>query len=810
MLCDEILEVISPFKCTTLDDLLRRARVREADLQRKKSKEVQESKRKLEYRDCDAKKPKYDHGRKGGGNQTKTPWHKSNECPNSKAIKAKPLREIKEEKVGVPNPKDRVYVMTAEEDKLVHDVVSGTILVNSLPAHVLYDSGASVSFVSYEFSKNLSTPPNKLPFPLEVKIADNKVVVVSNVYRDVEIEIDDSTIRIDLIPIMLGVINPHGREIIIYSDKRKGDFRLCSVMKARKCLSHGYYAFMAHVIDTSFDKKSENDVPVVNEFLDVFPEYFPVMVKNVYPLPRIDDLFDQLQGAKWFSNIDLRSSYHQLKVREEYIPNTAFRTRYGNNEFVVMPFGLTNAPATFMDLMNQVCRQMLDKSVIMFIDDILVYSKSKEEHGVHLWEVLKTLQKERLYAKFLKCEFWLQGVQFLGHVINSEGLKVDPSKIEAVMNWQAPKSVARKAFVTLRKKLCEALILVLSEGTEYMVVYSDAYYSGLGCVLMQQGKFIAYTSRQLKKDEENYTTRDLEFAAVVFALKIWRHYLYGVKFIIYTDHRSLQYFLEKKYPNMSQRRWLDLVKDYDCEICYHPSKANVVADALSHKEREKILVWKWEKITMDFVTKLLRTTKKHDAIWVIVDRLTKSAHFIPIRESMLVHKLAKIYVNDIVVRNGVLVSIDSDKDGRFTSNFWQDFQKELGNWDDHLPLVELAYNNSYHLSIKMSPYEILYGRRCRTPCLADESSVITLNDIEINPELTSREEPKTILGRKSRKLCNKVILLVKVQWKHRKGTSIRWEQEEKMRINLCSGTDTEEGPWLELQFSLVDNSKLNV
>ncbi|GKC70852.1 putative reverse transcriptase domain-containing protein [Tanacetum coccineum] len=240
-------------------------------------------------------------------------------------------------------------------------------------------------------------------------------------------------------------------------------------MKARKYLSHGCYAYIAHVTYTSFEKKNAKDVPIINEFLDVFPEELPgipperqvefridlilgatpiaktpyrlapsemkeLMMKNVYPLPRIDDLFDQIQGARWFSKINLRSSYHQLKVREEDIPKMTFRTRYGHFEFIVMPFGLTNASAIFMDLMNRVCRPMLDKSVIVFIDDILVYSKSKEEHEVHLREILETLRKERLYAKFSKCEFWLQEVQFLGHVINSEGLKVDPAKIEAVMN----------------------------------------------------------------------------------------------------------------------------------------------------------------------------------------------------------------------------------------------------------------------------------------------------------------------------------------------------------------------------------------
>ncbi|KAI3727526.1 hypothetical protein L6452_16142 [Arctium lappa] len=161
-------------------------------------------------------------------------------------------------------------------------------------------------------------------------------------------------------------------------------------------------------------------------------------VKNKYPLPRIDDLFDQLQGAGCFSKIDLRSGYHQVKVREEDFPKSAFRTRYGYYEFLVMPFGLTNAPAVFMDLMNRVCRPFLDKSVIVFIDDILVYSKSELEHEQHLREVLDVLRKERLYAKFSKCDFWLEEVQFLGHVVTRDGVKVGPSKIEAMMNWEPP------------------------------------------------------------------------------------------------------------------------------------------------------------------------------------------------------------------------------------------------------------------------------------------------------------------------------------------------------------------------------------
>ncbi|GJS36488.1 putative reverse transcriptase domain-containing protein [Tanacetum coccineum] len=171
-----------------------------------------------------------------------------------------------------------------------------------------------------------------------------------------------------------------------------------------------------------------------------YRELNKLTIKNRYPLPRIDDLFDQLQGACCFSKIDLRSGYHQLRVREEDIPKTAFRTRYGHFEFTVMPFGLTNAPAIFMDLMNRVCKPYLDKFVIMFIDDILIYSKSEEEHEVHLKTILDLLKKEKLYAKFSKCEFWLQEVQFLGHVVNHDGIHVDPSKVESVKNWMTPES----------------------------------------------------------------------------------------------------------------------------------------------------------------------------------------------------------------------------------------------------------------------------------------------------------------------------------------------------------------------------------
>ncbi|GJU65106.1 putative reverse transcriptase domain-containing protein [Tanacetum coccineum] len=293
-----------------------------------------------------------------------------------------------------------------------------------------------------------------------------------------------------------------------------------------------------------------------------YRELNKLTVKNRYPLQRIGDLFDQLQGSSVYSKIDLRSGCHQLRIKEEDIPITAFRIRYGHFEFQVMPFGLTNSSAVFMDLMNRVCKPYLDKFVIVFIDDILVYSKDKEEHGKHLKTILELLKKERLYAKFSKYDFWLDLVQFLGHGKEEE-----------------------EAFQALKQKLYSAPILALPEGTEDFMVYCDASLKGYGSVLMQREKVIAYASRQLKTHEENYTTHDLELGAVVFALRLWRHYLYGTKYVVFTDHKSLQYILNQKELNMRHRHWIELLSDYDCEIRYHLGKANVVADALSREER---------------------------------------------------------------------------------------------------------------------------------------------------------------------------------------------------------------------------------
>nr|GEY44062.1 hypothetical protein [Tanacetum cinerariifolium] len=286
--------------------------------------------------------------------------------------------------------------------------------------------------------------------------------------------------------------------------------------------------------------------------IELIPRAMPV-AKSPYRLApsKLVKLLGQLKELqdKVFSKIDLRSGYRQLRVDENDIPRTAFRTRYGHFEFTVMPFGLTNAPAIFMDLMNRVCRSYLEKFVIVFIDDILIYSKTQEEHVEHLRLVLELLKEEKLYAKFSKCELWLREVQFLRHVINgSAGYYC--------------------RFIENFSKIAKSLTILTQKC----------------CVLMQRGKVIAYTSRQLNIHEKNYTTHDLELGAVVFSLKILRHYLYGTKSITYTDHKSLQHIFSQKELNMRQRCWIKLFSDYDCEIRYHPGKVNVVVDAVRNKK----------------------------------------------------------------------------------------------------------------------------------------------------------------------------------------------------------------------------------
>ncbi|GJW32993.1 putative reverse transcriptase domain-containing protein [Tanacetum coccineum] len=441
--------------------------------------------------------------------------------------------------------------------------------------------------------------------PSKDKNANRQRVEIDKVIKGCKLEIEGHVFDIDLIPFGRGSF-----DVIISMDwlsNYKAEI-ICHEKVVRIPLPDGK---VLRVLGERPDEKArfligikkQEEIVVVREFPDLFlvdlPGLPPIreiefrielilgampIAKSPYRLApfELEELFGQLKelqdkgfirpsSSPWgasvlfvkkkdvllgcfFSKIDLRFGYHQLRVHEDNIPKTAFRTHYGHFEFTVMPFGLTNAPAMFMDLMNRVCRPYLDKFVIVFIDDILIYSKTQEEHVEHLRLVLELLKKEKLYAKFSKCEFWLREVQFLGHVINGNGIHVDPSKIEAVKNWKAPRTPTEvrsflglagyyRRFIENFSKIAKSLTILtqktLPDGLKDFVVYCDAFRIGLGCVIMQR------------------------------------------------DHKSLQHIFSQKELNMLQRCWIELLSDYDYEISYHPGKVNMVANALSRKERVK-------------------------------------------------------------------------------------------------------------------------------------------------------------------------------------------------------------------------------
>ncbi|TYJ97514.1 ty3-gypsy retrotransposon protein [Cucumis melo var. makuwa] len=553
-----------------------------------------------------------------------------------------------------------------------------------------------------------------------------------------------------------------------------------------------------------------------------YRELNKVTVKNRYPLPRIDDLFDQLQGATVFSKIDLRSGYHQLRIRDSDIPKTAFRSRYGHYEFIVVSFGLTNAPAVFMDLMNRVFKDFLDSFVIVFIDDILIYSKTEAKHEEHLHQVLETLQANRLYAKFSKCEFWLNKVTFLGHVVSSEGVFVNPTKIEAVTNWPRPSTVSEicsflglagyyrrfvedfsriaspltqltrkgtpfvwspaceSSFQELKQKLVTAPVLTVPDGSGSFVIYSDASIKGLGCVLMQQGKAnvvadalsrkVAHSAALITKQAP--LLRDFERAEIAVSVGevtsqlahlsvqptlrkriivaqlndpylVEKHRLVetgqGEDFSISSDD-GLTFEGRLCVPEDSAVKTELLTEAHSSPFTMHPRSTKIYQDLRSvywwrNMKREvedfvsRCLVcqqvkaprqqpagllqplsvpgWKWESVSMDFITGLPKILKGYTVIWVVVDRLTKSAHFVP-GKSTYTANFSTAFHPQTDGQTERLNKILEDMLRACVLKF-------LGSWDTHLHLMEFAYNNSYQATIGMAPFEALYGKCCRFP-----------------------------------------------------------------------------------------------
>ncbi|KAI3797332.1 hypothetical protein L1987_32588 [Smallanthus sonchifolius] len=426
--------------------------------------------------------------RKGTSNCYKCgkPGHMDNQCPSQIGIcyncykpghNRADCPELKqggsESKVEIPMPTGRAFHIWTEEAKNNSEVVSGTFMINSLPTLVLFDSGAIRCFVSLKFGKHSSFLSSKLDEPLEIEAANDKSFLVFDIYKNFKLRAGGETFLIDLIPMTMGdfdvivgmdwlsknkanilcgpkviqLVSPTGESFYIEGEN-KGKVRLCSYVKATKYMARGCKAYMDCVADMIEKVKDIRDVLVVNQFEDVFLDELP----GVPPEREVEFGIDLIPGAKPVAKAPYRLASPEMKelmeqlqelldkVKEDDIPRTAFCTRYGNYEFMVMPFGLTNAPTVFMDLMNRVCRPFFDRSVIVFIDDLVIYSRSEGDHACHLCEILEVLQREKLYAKFSKCAFWLREIPFLGHVINEKGITVDPSKIVVVKYWSSPKT----------------------------------------------------------------------------------------------------------------------------------------------------------------------------------------------------------------------------------------------------------------------------------------------------------------------------------------------------------------------------------
>jgi hypothetical protein len=650
-----------------------------------------------------------------------------------------------------------------------------------------------------------------------------------------------------------------------------------------------------------------------------YRELNKITIKYKFPIPVIDELLDELHGAIYFTKLDLHSGYHQIRMKEEDIPKTTFRTHEGHYEFLVMPFGLTNAPSTFQGLMNSIFKPFLRKFVLVFFDDILIYSKSWEDHLQHVDKVLQLLKKQQLYAKPSKCFFGVKEVEYLCHIVSHEGVKVDPNKIKAMMDWPIPKTLknlrgflgltgyyrkfvrnygriaaplteltkkdafswipeATKSFEQLKEVMCKAPVLTTPDFTKTFIVECDALGNGIGAVLMQEGRPLAFESQPLKGRDLHKPIYEKEMMAILHALKKWRPYLIGRHFKVKTDHDSLKYFLEQRLSSEEQQKWVTKILGYDFEIIYKKGKKNVVADALSRKDedveaflcaisiiqpdwiieardewkndekvwtlierlqqdsgasntftwkndslwykdrlylcknsqlKQKVLLelhtspvgghsgflktyhrvnkdffWdglktdvqrfvaeclvcqqnkvetiktpgllkplsipsqRWEEVSMDFITGLPKSEGK-SVIMVIVDRLTKYAHFCALSHPFKASTVATAFMETVQKLHGSPKIIVSDRDPIFTGHFWtelfsylgtqlahsssyhpqSDGQTEIVNkclegylrcfvsdkqaqWFKWLPLAEWWYNTSFHTATKMTPFMALYG-----------------------------------------------------------------------------------------------------
>ncbi|GKD24386.1 putative reverse transcriptase domain-containing protein [Tanacetum coccineum] len=707
-------------------------------------------------------------------------------------------RKVKQEEVG--EVQGQAYAIKDAEPK-GPNMVTGTFLLNNRYAFVLFDSGSERSFVDTRFSSMLNIDPVKIRTSYEVELADGRVVSTNNVLKGCTLNLVNHIFEIDLMPIELGTFDviigmdwlvkhdavivcgekvvriPYENNMLmVESDKGESRLKVISCIKARKYVERGCHLFLAHVMEKESKEKRLEDVPVIHDFLEVFPEEFP----GLPPLRQVEFRIDLVPGAAPVARAPYRlapSEMRELSVQLQELLEKGF-IRLSSS-----PWG---APVLFVKKKYGSFRMCID------------------------YRELNKLTVKNRYP-----------LPRIDNLFDQLGVHVDPSKIEAIKSWVAPMTPTEvrqfpglagyyrrfievgkeeeEAFQTLKQKLCNAPILALPEGTEDFVVYCDASIKGYGALLMQREKVIAYASRQLKVHEENYTTHDLELGAIVFALRLWRHYLYGTKCVVFTDHKSLQYILNQKELNLRQRRWIELLSDYDCEIRYHPGKANVVADALSRKERNKPLrvralmmnvyndlpkqireaqeeAMKGENVEAENLGRLIKPIFKfcpdgtrcfRNRVWLpmfgglrdlVMHESHKSKYSIYPGSDKMYQDLKSLYwwpnmKADIATSLHEALGTNLDMstayhpqtDGQ-SERIIQTLEDMLracvidfgSSWDRHLPLVEFSYNNSYHASIKDAPYEALYGRKCRSPVCWSEVGDSELTGPELIRDMTEK------------------------------------------------------------------------
>ncbi|XP_058749773.1 uncharacterized protein LOC131622747 [Vicia villosa] len=790
-----------------------------------------------------------------------------------------PMRDAPERTPG------RVYTLDARKAQGNTNLVAGTCYVNNQPLFVLVDCGATHSFISYPCVRRLGFETSLLPNPMIISSATDDVVEAREICKECSITFNGRRFVIDLIclplkkiDVVLGMdwlsansvyIGCKEKAIFIPAEETTPTDAIEHLLEGTVNMINYLFAqeksFLLVLTSDSKDEKSVLEIPVVCEFSDI-------------------------------------------RVKSSDVSKTAFRTRYGHYEFLVMPFGVTNAPAVFMDYMNRVFQPYLDQFVVIFIDDILIYSRTIEEHMEHLRIVLSVLREKQLFAKFSKCEFWMSEVKFLGHVISGGGVAVDPSKVEAVINWERPKNATEvHSFLGLagyyRRFIMgfSKLALPLTRLTRKEVSFEwnsecEKSFQKLkeklttAPVLYHPGKANKVANALSRKEIKVAELMMLEFDLMEKFRNLDLQFVWAPTGVLISN-LCIENELREK---IRQAQWNDVelqakanlpdfrdVADYveQCVICQQVK--------IEHQRPGGMLqpldipVWKWDSISMDFIVGLPRVLGGHDSIWVIVDRLTKSAHFLPVKTTHKVSHLARLFVVEIVRLHGVPSSIVSDRDPKFTSRFWKAFHQEMGtdlnlstsnhpqtdgqtertiqtiedmlracileiggSWKDNLPLIEFAYNNSYHASIGMAPYEALYGRKCRSPLcwsevgekgilgpeiiqettekvkmirdkmkqaqdrqksyadkrrrplefdvgdhvflklrkfVPDSFHPILPDTIEVEPDLSFQPQPCRILEYASKSLRNKEIPLVKVLWEESRPDEATWELESEMR-----------------------------